>query len=208
MRVLFLGKENNRHCVNALDILHYHFADLHCFIGDPSAQQKSNALAWKWDIIISFMSKWIIPEELIKKARIGAINFHPGSPAWPGVGCINFALYENSKEYGATCHYMEPKVDTGTIISEKLFPILEEDTIESLLGRTYDANLALFNEVIGHLVKYKELPKPCGATWTRKPYKRTDLNELSILRPTMSPSEIARRTRATTYLHWKPTMVK
>ncbi len=65
--------------------------------------------------IISFVSPWIIPENLLNSAQKAAINFHPGPPDYPGTGCYNFALYEGTKKYGVTAHHMEKKVDTGNI---------------------------------------------------------------------------------------------
>ena len=66
---------------------------------------------------------WVVPEWLLRKAKIAAINFHPASPDYPGIGCRNFALYENAKEYGVTCHHMSATIDTGSIIEIKRFPI-------------------------------------------------------------------------------------
>ena len=49
------------------------------------------------DYIFCFRSFYILKEDLIKKTRVAAINFHPGPPEYRGTGCINYALYDNSK---------------------------------------------------------------------------------------------------------------
>ena len=51
------------------------------------------------------------------------INFHPGSPEYPGTGCTNFAIYNKEKEYGVTCHYMKTSVDSEILSQVKRFPI-------------------------------------------------------------------------------------
>ncbi len=51
---------------------------------------------WTGDYIFCFRSMFILPKSLINKAKIAAINFHPGSPEYPGSGCLNYALYEES----------------------------------------------------------------------------------------------------------------
>ena len=61
--------------------------------------------------------------ELLKKVNKAAINFHPGPPEYRGTGCVNYALYENSKFYGCTAHLINEKVDNGKIIDVKKFNI-------------------------------------------------------------------------------------
>ena len=80
-------------------------------------------LNWKGDLIISFISSWIYPQQLLSNAGFAAINFHPGSPDYPGTGCTNFAVYNGEKEYGITCHHMNATIDTGSIIQVKRFNI-------------------------------------------------------------------------------------
>ena len=131
------------------------------------------------------------------------MNFHPGSPDYPGVGCSNFALYENSMEYGVTCHHMALKVDTGTIISFKTFPISPSDTVATLTSRTYDHQLVLFYDVMAVILNGEQLPKS-EKQWQRIAFTRKDLDELGRITPAMSKNEISRRIRATSYNKWQP----
>jgi methionyl-tRNA formyltransferase len=164
-----------------------------------------NISRWEGNYIISYLSRWVVPESLIKKAKIAAINFHPASPEYPGIGCNNFALYENTKEYGVTCHYMYPKVDTGKIISVKRFPVFVNDDVNSLLLRTYDFQLTLFYEIIGKILNGETLPES-SEQWSRKPFTRKEFNELFKITAEMDEAEIKKRIRATNYLQFKPTI--
>src|SRR5574337_1427381 len=92
--------------------------------GDPFPALWSE---WEGDVIISYLSPWIVPTWLLKKAKIAAINFHPGPPEYPGIGCTNFAVYNAESEYGVTAHHMAGKVDTGAIIAVQRFPVLKDD---------------------------------------------------------------------------------
>lgn len=83
------------------------------------------------------MSPWIIPKGLLERVVKGAINWHPGPPEYSRIGCTNFAIYNNEKEFGITCHYMLDKVDTGKIIGVKRFSILENDTVFSITQKCY-----------------------------------------------------------------------
>jgi methionyl-tRNA formyltransferase len=142
---------------------------------------------------------------LIKKAKSAAINFHPASPDYPGIGCNNFALYENTREYGVTCHYMNQKVDTGEIIMVKRFPVFSTDDVSSLLSRTYDFQLTLFYEIMGKILNGEELPKS-NEKWSRKPFSRKEFNELCRIGPDMDKMELDKRIHATNYMNFKPKM--
>jgi methionyl-tRNA formyltransferase len=140
---------------------------------------------------------------LLARAKKAAINFHPASPEYPGIGCNNFALYEGAKEYGVTCHHMASKVDTGAIIAVKRFPVLVEDNVASLLKRTYEHQIELFFQVAGMMAEGRELPRSTEK-WTRPPFTRVQFNELFKITPGMSQEEIARRVRAVSYGPWQP----
>src|SRR5262249_3704768 len=153
------------------------------------------AAAWTGDLIVSYLARWIVPGPLLARAAI-AINFHPGSPEYPGYGCNNFAIYEGAAQYGVTCHHMAPRVDTGAIVTVKRFPVLPEDDAGTLLARAYDYQLVRFYEIAARIVRGEELPR-AAETWTRKPFTREQFGELGRITPDMSQDEIARRTRAT-----------
>ncbi len=142
---------------------------------------------------------------MLARARKAAINFHPASPDYPGIGCNNFALYENAAEYGVTCHHMAAHVDTGGIIAVRRFPILPEDTVATLLERTYENQIALFMEIAALMAEGKDLPAG-GETWTRRPFTRKEFNALFRITADMSPAEIARRIRAVSYGPYQPFM--
>ena len=87
---------------------------------------------------------------MLDRAKVAAINFHPGSVEYPGSGCLNWALYDNAEVYGVTAHIINEKIDNGAIIEWRRFPILKQDNVKTLLARahskTYD--LILINETI------------------------------------------------------------
>ncbi len=201
--LLFLGKAEDGDCQRALEFCQQAFAPVtHCLgkWGDPLPPEVVN---WEGDYIVSYLSRWVVPDALLKRARKAAINFHPASPEYPGIGCNNFALYENASEYGVTCHHMAPKVDTGRIIAVRRFPIHPDDDVDTLLKRTYENQIALFFEIAELMAAGKELPVS-AETWTRPPFTRKQFNELFQIRPGQSKDEIARRIRAISYKHWQP----
>ena len=157
--ILFLGKKNDAYTLRALEHLKLLFSDVTCCLGVWGQKLPKEASCWSGDIIISYLSRWVVPEYLLTKAKDMAINFHPATPDYPGVGCINFALYECASVYGATCHHMNKQVDTGNIIRVERFPVYPSDNVETLLTRTYDHQLCLFSDIIGRIYCCKPLPK-------------------------------------------------
>ena len=202
-KILFLGKNNDTYTLKALNHLQLLFTDVEFYLGDWGDQLPKDTSFWEGQIIISYKSRWIIPKNLLDKAKEVAINFHPASPDYPGIGCVNFALYENAKEYGSTCHHMNPKVDTGDIIKVVKFPIYPSDNVETLLTRTYEHQLILFYEMIDYLYSGKSLPKS-NEKLTREPLSRKDFDELNKIQIDMDSSEIKRRIRATLYKKFRP----
>ncbi|HOW27018.1 MAG TPA: formyltransferase family protein [Elusimicrobiota bacterium] len=204
-RLLFLGKKGDPNSEKALKFCRAHVEDVSAHLGAWGDPLPAGAGRWEGDYIISYLSRWIVPEKLLKNAKIAAINFHPAPPEYPGIGCNNFALYDGAKEYGVTCHHMAARVDTGPIISVKRFPVHPSDDVASLLSKTYDCQYALFREIMDLILRGKKLPES-KEEWTRKPFTRTQLDEISRITPEMSPEEIQRRVRATSYGPWNPTL--
>jgi methionyl-tRNA formyltransferase len=202
--VLFLGKANDGHVDKAVEFCRLNFPEVEVCLGKWDEPLPKAARLWQGDCIISYLSRWIIPADLLKRART-AINFHPGPAEYPGYGCNNFAVYEDAREYGVTCHHMAPKVDTGAIISTKRFPVLAGESASSLLARAYDCQLKLFYEIVEQMLRGEALPVSMER-WTRKPYTRKQFGELGRITPDMSKEEIARRIRATAMGAWNPTI--
>ncbi len=201
--VLFLGKAGDPDCARALEFCQQRFARAAYCLGQWGDPLPKAARVWQGDYILSYLSRWVVPEEILQRARKAAINFHPASPDYPGIGCNNFALYEGGREYGVTCHHMASKVDTGRIIAVRRFPILAEDDVAALLKRTYENLITLFLEIAGQLAEGKELPES-SEKWTRRPFTRKEFNELFKITADMSREEIARRVRAISYKDWQP----
>jgi methionyl-tRNA formyltransferase len=201
--ILFLGKKGNAYVEKAVKFCQKNFPDIEIYIGWSNEPLPEDVGWWKGDYIVSFLSNCIVPDYLLKRAESGAINFHPASPDYPGIGCYNFALYDKSSDYGAMCHHMDPKVDSGDIIAVKRFPVYPSDNIESLIERTYDNLIVLFYEVMSEILNGSVLPKS-SEQWKNKAKTREELNDLATITFDMNNIEIDKRVIATTYGNWKP----
>lgn len=203
--LLFLGKVDDPHCERALAWCRSLPIDVQAHLGGWGEPLPVAAREWVGDLIVSYLSRWVVPRPLLAAARVAAINFHPASPDYPGIGCNNFALYDGAAEYGVTCHHMAATVDTGPIIAVKRFAVTDDDDVASLLAHTYEVQYELFLEVMEALMAGRGLPESTE-TWTRSPYTRAEFDQLGKITPDMDASEIARRIRATSFGPWQPTV--
>ncbi len=194
--VVLLTKRD-RFSADACAMAHSFFGErVECFAGsgdDPMPERLEAGV----ETLISFLSPWIIPKRVLDRCGT-AINFHPGSVDYPGIGCYNFAIYDGAAEFGATCHHMLPKVDTGKVVLERRFPMFASDTVEILKLRTMVTMLSMFHDIATLIADGK--PLPIGDThWTREAYTRRQLNALTECDQSMTEAEIRRRVKASTY---------
>lgn len=174
------------------------FEEVAVYMGNVGDSFPKDAFEDGVDIVISYISPWIIPAKVLDSARLFAINFHPGPPDYPGIGCTNFAIYDEATEFGVTAHIMEAKVDTGKILLVDRFELLDTDSVHSLTLRCYERLPGVFYKLFDHYLRSGDLLES-SERWKRVPYTRRELNELCRLTKDMDSDEIRRRVRATDY---------
>jgi phosphoribosylglycinamide formyltransferase-1 len=64
------------------------------------------------------------------------------------LNAVKQALDYGVKITGCTVHCVNERIDQGKIIAQKAVPVLEEDTLESLLLRVHQAEHLLYPQVI------------------------------------------------------------
>ncbi len=96
----------------------------------------SEVLALNPDIIVTCAYGQIIPKEILDYPRLGCINVH-GSllPKLRGGAPIHWAIINGDKKTGITIMYMDVKMDSGDIISQRETEITDTDNLESLYER-------------------------------------------------------------------------
>ena len=170
-------------------------------------------LWWEGDYIICFRSLDILPKELLVKARIAAINFHPAPPEYPGSGCINFALYDDVKEYGVTAHIMNESVDNGKILEVRRFPITPRDHLTSVLARTHNELSNLCSDfisgiyILGNKFVEEKIDESKKEMWNGKARVLRELEELQKIPLNVDKDELKRIVRAT-YIEGYPPVVE
>ena len=83
-----------------------------------------NSKKVKFDYIICAGTTIIIPNEILNKLKVGAINFHPSLlPKYRGRNSTLHAIFNGDKFTGVTCHWINTKIDHGKIIKQKKITI-------------------------------------------------------------------------------------
>ena len=198
MKVALVTKKEKLHVNNVIELANNAFSDVTVFSGhrlDPFPEKLEEDT---FDLIISYIGPWIIPENVLNKTKKWNINFHPGPPEYPGIGCFNFALHNNENSFGTTAHLMQPKVDTGKIIDVDRFKIAKDESVESLSIKTYNSLFRLYENLIKVIIKEEKL-KFLNLEWKRTPFKRSDLEKLCLLDLKMSKEEFEKTIRCTYY---------
>lgn len=105
------------------------------------------------DWIFSFLCPWKIPKEILSLAKKGAINFHPGPPKYPGIGCYNYAIWNEDQVYGVLAHYMDKELDHGKIIKVRSFELIGNETINTLKNRAIVELKKLFYDLMEWILR-------------------------------------------------------
>lgn len=138
-----------------------------------------------------------------------AINFHPGTPELPGSGSYNWALYENKNDFGTTIHLMNEKIDNGKILDVKKFQIKKKDNLNICLDKTYRIMIKQAFIILKLLKKNSDnleklIIKNKKLKWSKKLYKKKDLEKLYLLDNLANQDEIERVIRATKTKKFRP----
>tara|TARA_B100000989_G_C19527992_1_gene467967 strand:- start:1186 stop:1869 length:684 start_codon:yes stop_codon:yes gene_type:complete len=164
-------------------------------------------LNWEGDYIFSFRSLLILPDFIIKNAKVAAINFHPGPPKYRGVGCLNYALYNDEDYYGVTAHLMKNKIDYGKIIKSNRFKI-PSGNLDKILELTHNKLYTLSKEIIYKIKNNKDFIhnsiKSNNEKWSKKIKTKSQLDKFYIINKSISKKKLNIKLRATITKKYKP----
>ena len=77
------------------------------------------------------------------------LNIHPSLlPAFPGLDAQRQALEHGAKITGCTVHFVDQTLDGGPIIAQRIVPVLDDDTEETLSARILEEEHRLYAEAL------------------------------------------------------------
>jgi phosphoribosylglycinamide formyltransferase 1 len=77
------------------------------------------------------------------------LNIHPSLlPAFPGLDAQKQALEHGVRFSGCTVHFVDETLDGGPIIAQRVVPVLDDDTEETLSARILEEEHKLYSEAL------------------------------------------------------------
>lgn len=95
-----------------------------------------------------------LPELLVERFKGRILNVHPALlPSFGGKGMYGHHVHEAVLAYGAkvsgcTVHFVDAEYDTGPVILQRVIPVHEDDTPETLAARILPAEHDAFIEAL------------------------------------------------------------
>ena len=91
----------------------------------------------------------VLSSEFIDAYRGRILNVHPSLlPSFPGLDAQKQALEHGVKWTGCTVHFVDETLDGGPIILQRVVPVHEDDTVETLSARILIEEHKLYSEAV------------------------------------------------------------
>lgn len=103
------------------------------------------------DYIVEVSWRYLIPKNIVKKARITAFGIHRGKlPDYAGAEPIKQALLKGEKEIVLSAHFLDPKIDQGDTIISLSHPVNYDHStsLEDNIQRLRDEITPLFSKLM------------------------------------------------------------
>lgn len=91
----------------------------------------------------------ILSREFIDAFRDRILNIHPSLlPLFPGLDPQRQALEAGVKSSGCTVHFVDETLDGGPVIAQRVVPVRDGDTVETLSARILVEEHKLYSEAV------------------------------------------------------------
>lgn len=105
------------------------------------------------DLIVTCAYGQIIPKAILDYPRLGCINVHASLlPKLRGGAPIHKAIIDDYGTTGVTIMYMDVKMDSGDIISQREVKILDSDNLESLHDKLSEVGTSLLLDTLPNII--------------------------------------------------------
>jgi len=103
-------------------------------------------------VLAGFMK--ILPAEFVQSYKHNIINIHPSLlPKYPGLHTHQRVIDNKDKQHGATVHYVNDKLDAGTIISQVVIKVEKSADAKSLSKQLLFSEHSLLPFTMGLIVE-------------------------------------------------------
>ena len=128
-----------------------------------------------FDILFSIVNFRVLTEEVLRRPRRLAINYHDALlPRYGGGNATSWALINRETEHGVTWHVMTAGIDEGDVLKQFAVEIAEGETALSLNMKCYEAAQTSFVQLVEDLERGSDVgvkQDPARRTYY-SPYRR------------------------------------
>ena len=146
--------------------------------------------------LLSYLSPVIVPQDCLAAFSLGAYNFHPGTPDYPGTAPESWACYERAKTFGATFHVMSSQVDAGEIIAAEILPVTAAKDRPGYATVARQALSLLLIRLAPALTREAPLVAEGRLAWGEKRHTFDDYNKMCVLPADVTRDELLHRLRS------------
>lgn len=126
-------------------------------VNDPESVELIRRIAP--DVVFCVGWTQLLRPPILETPRIGCIGFHASLlPRYRGRAPVNWAIIHGEKETGNTMILLDDGVDTGDIIAQRRFPVLDDDTCGTLYENVARSEEEMLREVMP-LIHFGQLPR-------------------------------------------------
>ena len=143
------------------------------FLEARNTGSERHATFWQtypFDLLFAVSWRYMIPEHLYSRARLGAFVFHDSLlPEYRGFAPTVWAVVNGSDHTGATLFHIADEIDSGDIVDQERVPIDRDDAIADVMDRVTGAYLRLLERNLASLIAgtaARRPQDPAGATYT------------------------------------------
>jgi len=161
------------------------------------------------DYLISVLYPFIIEPEQIMHAKTGCFNLHEAPlPRWRGCNSYSHAILEGDAMYGTTLHEMTPLLDSGRIVAQCRFPVLEWETARELYERTSLESYALAETWFPKLIRGDYTFQESVVGEASYLNQRNSLAGMKNIPLEISPEKALKYVSALDFMPWEPSYIE
>ncbi len=177
-----------------------------------SSQAQAELASLQPDVIVVAAYGKLLPPAVLEAAPHGCLNLHPSLlPSYRGPSPVSSAIVDGLEETGVTLMLLDEGMDTGPVIARRTYPVLPDDTAETLTASLFKFGSELLLESLGLWVEGQLTAEPqdhSAATVTRKLERNDGLADWNL-----PAAALRRRQRAYTpwpglFTNWQGRVLK
>jgi methionyl-tRNA formyltransferase len=120
----------------------------------------------------------LLPKSILNVPKYGCVNVHPSLlPRWRGPAPVQYAIWQGDAQTGVCIMQLDAGMDTGPIISHKIFDMAADETTTTLNAKVWQMGADMLYPVLSDMAKGKTItPMPQsmdGVTYS-KMFKKED----------------------------------